>query len=101
MSALTTPAGCLPRLVIVVSMADESRLGHDGTLVPRPPPTPWVCTKRRSETIAEDASDHLDAPVARVAGADVPMRYLKVLEQVSFPHEAEIDDAVRGMLARV
>ncbi|HYI35762.1 MAG TPA: alpha-ketoacid dehydrogenase subunit beta [Thermoleophilaceae bacterium] len=40
--------------------------------------------------IQEQAFDHLDAPVARVAGADVPMPYSKPLEQASFPHEEHV-----------
>jgi len=38
--------------------------------------------------------------VKRIAGADVPMPYSKALEQIAFPHEAQIVDAVVGMLAR-
>ncbi|HEU0316953.1 MAG TPA: pyruvate dehydrogenase complex E1 component subunit beta, partial [Solirubrobacteraceae bacterium] len=53
-----------------------------------------------SALIAEHAFDDLDAPVARVAGADVPMPYSRPLEQLAFPHEAEIVEAVLGMLAR-
>jgi pyruvate dehydrogenase E1 component beta subunit len=53
-----------------------------------------------SALIAEHAFDHLDAPVARVAGADVPMPYSRPLEQIAFPHEAQIVEAVLGMLAR-
>ncbi|MBA2342998.1 MAG: alpha-ketoacid dehydrogenase subunit beta [Thermoleophilaceae bacterium] len=40
--------------------------------------------------IQEQAFDHLDAPVARVTGADVPMPYSKPLEQAAFPHEEHI-----------
>jgi pyruvate dehydrogenase E1 component beta subunit len=40
--------------------------------------------------IQEQAFDYLDAPVIRVAGADVPMPYAKNLEQIAFPHEPEI-----------
>ncbi len=53
-----------------------------------------------SALIAEHAFDYLDAPVMRIAGADVPMPYSKSLEQIAFPHEAQIVDAVVGMLAR-
>jgi pyruvate/2-oxoglutarate/acetoin dehydrogenase E1 component len=52
-----------------------------------------------SALIAEHAFDYLDAPVGRIAGADVPMPYSKALEQIAFPHEAQIVDAVLGMLA--
>jgi pyruvate dehydrogenase E1 component beta subunit len=40
--------------------------------------------------IQEQAFDHLDAPVGRVTGADLPMPYSKPLEQIAFPHEPEV-----------
>jgi pyruvate/2-oxoglutarate/acetoin dehydrogenase E1 component len=40
--------------------------------------------------IAEQAFDHLDAPVQRVTGADVPMPYSKPLEDIAYPHEPQI-----------
>ena len=44
--------------------------------------------------IQEQAFDHLDAPVARVTGADLPMPYSKPLEQIAYPHEPQIIEAV-------
>ncbi len=44
--------------------------------------------------ITEQAFDDLDAPIERVTGADVPMPYSKPLEQIAFPHEQQIIDAV-------
>ena len=44
--------------------------------------------------IQEQAFDWLDAPVARVTGADVPMPYSKPLEQAAFPHEEHVVTAV-------
>jgi pyruvate dehydrogenase E1 component beta subunit len=44
--------------------------------------------------VQEQAFDDLDAPVQRVTGADVPMPYSKPLEQLAFPHEPQIVDAV-------
>ncbi len=44
--------------------------------------------------IQEQAFDDLDAPVGRVTGADVPMPYSKPLEQIAFPHEPQVVDAV-------
>jgi pyruvate dehydrogenase E1 component subunit beta len=44
--------------------------------------------------IQEQAFDHLDAPVGRVTGADVPMPYSKPLEQAAFPHEEHVVQAV-------
>ena len=43
--------------------------------------------------IQEQAFDYLDAPVARVAGGDVPMPYSKPLEQAAFPHEEHVVQA--------
>jgi pyruvate dehydrogenase E1 component beta subunit len=44
--------------------------------------------------VQEQAFDWLDAPVARVTGADLPMPYSKPLEQVAFPHEPQVVAAV-------
>jgi pyruvate dehydrogenase E1 component beta subunit len=44
--------------------------------------------------IQEQAFDDLDAPVARVTGADLPMPYSKPLEQIAYPHEPQIVEAV-------
>ena len=46
--------------------------------------------------ITEQAFDDLDAPVQRIAGADVPMPYSKPLEDIAYPHEPQI---VAGALA--
>jgi pyruvate dehydrogenase E1 component beta subunit len=47
--------------------------------------------------VQELAFDHLDAPVARVCGADVPMPYARALEMAALPHEQDIIAAVRAM----
>ena len=44
--------------------------------------------------IQEQAFDDLDAPVGRVTGADIPMPYSKPLEQIAFPHEPQVVQAV-------
>ncbi len=44
--------------------------------------------------IQEQAFDHLDAPIARVTGADLPMPYSKPLEEIAYPHEPQIVQAV-------
>jgi pyruvate dehydrogenase E1 component beta subunit len=44
--------------------------------------------------LQEQAFDHLDAPIGRVTGADVPMPYSKPLEQSAFPHEPQVVSAV-------
>jgi pyruvate dehydrogenase E1 component beta subunit len=48
--------------------------------------------------ICEQAFDHLDAPVQRVTGADVPMPYSKPLEDVAYPHEAQVVHAALATL---
>jgi pyruvate dehydrogenase E1 component beta subunit len=48
--------------------------------------------------IQELAFDYLDAPIGRVAGADVPMPYSRALEMAALPSEAQIADAVRRMM---
>ncbi len=50
--------------------------------------------------IAEHAFDDLDAPVARVSGADVPMPYSKPLEQIAYPHEPQVLSAALATLGR-
>ena len=44
--------------------------------------------------IQEQAFDYLDAPIGRVTGADLPMPYSKPLEQIAYPHEPQIVEAV-------
>ncbi|MEX2159763.1 MAG: alpha-ketoacid dehydrogenase subunit beta [Dehalococcoidia bacterium] len=48
--------------------------------------------------IMEQAFDELDAPVARVCGADVPMPYAKQLEQAALPQPSDIVAVVRGLI---
>ena len=48
--------------------------------------------------IMEQAFDWLDAPVARVAGADVPMPYNRNLEFAALPSEEDVVEAVLAML---
>jgi pyruvate dehydrogenase E1 component beta subunit len=50
--------------------------------------------------IAEHAFDDLDAPVARVSGADVPMPYSKPLEEIAFPHEPGVIQAALATVGR-
>jgi pyruvate dehydrogenase E1 component beta subunit len=45
--------------------------------------------------IMEQAFDYLDAPVARVAGADVPLPYAANLEKLALPQATHIIDAVK------
>jgi len=47
------------------------------------------------DDIQREAFDHLDAPILRVTGADVPMPYNKQLERSAKPNPARIVEAVR------
>ncbi len=49
--------------------------------------------------IYEHCFDELDAPVERVAGEDVPAPYARNLERLAFPDEAQIEQAIRRVLA--
>ncbi|PWR25876.1 pyruvate dehydrogenase complex E1 component subunit beta [Zavarzinia aquatilis] len=51
--------------------------------------------------IMENAFDWLDAPVARVAGKDVPMPYAANLEKLALPHAGDIVAAAKAVLYRV
>ncbi len=46
-----------------------------------------------SSTVAEMAFDHLDAPIRRVAQAEVPLPYNKRLEQLALP---QVDDVIKA-----
>ncbi len=48
--------------------------------------------------LQEQAFDYLDAPVVRIASADVPMPYSKPLEQMALPQVDVIVDAVRQIM---
>lgn len=50
--------------------------------------------------IMEQAFDYLDAPVKRVAGADVPLPYAANLEKLALPQASHIVDAVKEVCAR-
>lgn len=49
-------------------------------------------------TIQAHAFDDLDAPVARVSGAEVPAPYARNLEVAAFPSEQHVIDATRRVL---
>jgi pyruvate dehydrogenase E1 component beta subunit len=48
--------------------------------------------------VQEQAFDHLDAPIQRVTGADVPMPYSKRLEQSAIPHAEHVVSAAMATL---
>src|SRR5438094_4757181 len=50
--------------------------------------------------VMEEAFDWLDAPVARVAGKDVPMPYAANLEKLALPSVAEVVEAAKSVCYR-
>ncbi|HEX2173816.1 MAG TPA: alpha-ketoacid dehydrogenase subunit beta [Dehalococcoidia bacterium] len=50
-------------------------------------------------TLQEGAFDYLDAPIKRVAQAEVPLPYAKVMEQAALPKAQNIVDAIHSTLA--
>ena len=50
--------------------------------------------------IQERAFDHLDGPVGRVAGADVPTPYAQPLEMLAIPSQESVIEAVKSALGR-
>ncbi|MBG1231557.1 pyruvate dehydrogenase complex E1 component subunit beta [Aestuariivirga litoralis] len=55
-------------------------------------------TSELAAEIMTHAFDYLDAPVARVAGKDVPMPYATNLEKLALPNVDEVVAAVKGVL---
>jgi pyruvate/2-oxoglutarate/acetoin dehydrogenase E1 component len=51
-----------------------------------------------SARITESAFYELDAPVARICSAEVPIPYARHLEQAALPQAAQVADAVRRMV---
>jgi 2-oxoisovalerate dehydrogenase E1 component len=50
--------------------------------------------------VAEEAIDWLDGPIVRVTSRELPMPYNDKLEKACIPQEADIIDAVRGLVRR-
>ena len=48
-------------------------------------------------TIAEEAFEHLDAPVRRVAAPDTPVPFAPVLEKAFIPQVADVAAALRSL----
>jgi pyruvate dehydrogenase E1 component beta subunit len=50
--------------------------------------------------IYEEAFDYLDAPIARLAAAEVPLPYAKNIEREAYPREEHVTRAARELLYR-
>ena len=53
-----------------------------------------------SAQIMSEAFDYLDAPVMRIAGADVPMPYAANLEKLALPSAAQVVEAAKAVCYR-
>lgn len=53
-----------------------------------------------AQVIEGPAFHHLDAPIIRISGADVPMPYAKSLEARATPQAEDVVKAVKKMLNR-
>ena len=49
-------------------------------------------------SIQEGAFDYLDAPIRRVAQAEVPLPYAKVMEQAALPKASNLIDTIKTTL---
>jgi pyruvate dehydrogenase E1 component beta subunit len=47
--------------------------------------------------VAIEAFDYLDAPPAKISGADVPMPYAANLERLALPNAALVVEAVKAV----
>ena len=70
---------------------------HHAVVVEECPPFCGIAAEVAA-SIYERAFDALDAPVARVSGADVPLPYAKELEQACIPHAKDVIAAARRVL---
>jgi pyruvate dehydrogenase E1 component beta subunit len=50
--------------------------------------------------IAIEAFDYLDAPPAKISGADVPMPYAANLEKLALPNAAQVVEAAKSVCYR-
>ena len=50
--------------------------------------------------IYEEAFDYLDAPIPRLAAAEVPLPYARNIERQAFPREEQVVRAARALLYR-
>ncbi len=51
-------------------------------------------------TLQEEAFDYLDAPIARIATAEVPMPYSKPLELAALPQAQQVVETARALVGR-
>lgn len=81
------------------TVADSVARTHRAVVVEECPPSCGIAAEVAAN-LTEMVFDELDAPVARVSGADVPMPYAKDLEQACIPHADAVVRAARKTLAK-
>jgi pyruvate dehydrogenase E1 component beta subunit len=89
-----------PRSLVPLDMAaivSSVRRTHRAVIVDGAPRAYGV-TGEIAATVAEEAFDWLDAPVARLAAADVPVPVSRSLERLARPDAAAISAAIRTLM---
>ena len=80
------------------TIADSVRKTHRLLIVYEGVKTMGIGAEISARIAESDAFDFLDAPIARLGGADVPLPYNPVLEKAAVPQEADIVAAARRLV---
>ena len=80
------------------TIADSVRRTHRLLIVYEGVKTMGIGAEISARIAESDAFDFLDAPIARLGGADVPLPYNPVLEKAAVPQEADVVAAARRLV---
>lgn len=84
------------------SEEEQARIIHEKATVIAAHSDGAICDIARAReivaTIIEECFEHLDSPVKRLSGLDVPTPYSPSLESAAIPQEEDIIKAVREMM---
>ena len=80
------------------TIADSVRKTHRLLIVYEGVKTMGIGAEISARIAESDAFDFLDAPIARLGGADVPLPYNPVLEKAAVPQEADVVAAARRLV---
>jgi pyruvate/2-oxoglutarate/acetoin dehydrogenase E1 component len=86
------------RPIDVATIADSVRKTHRLLIVYEGVKTMGIGAEVSAMIAESDAFDFLDAPIARLGGADVPLPYNPVLEKAAVPQEDDIVAAARRLV---
>ncbi len=86
------------RPIDVATIADSVRKTHRLLIVYEGVKTMGIGAEISAMIAESDAFDFLDAPIARLGGADVPLPYNPVLEKAAVPQEDDIVAAARRLV---